>query len=67
MLSFYYQLPISGYKITKRIADQRINQQKYVIKISYSMKQYLNIYVSCFYSFRHAFVILPPYLCTRKT
>lgn len=33
MLSYvYYQLHVSGYKITKRIADQRINQQKYVIK-----------------------------------
>lgn len=28
----YYQLPVSGYKITKRIADQRINEQKTVNK-----------------------------------
>lgn len=32
MLSFYYQLPISSYKITKRIADQSIKEQKSVIK-----------------------------------
>lgn len=29
----YYQLPVSGYKITKRIADQRINEQKTAISV----------------------------------